>query len=182
MMHFPVLACCNFQNQADGVHFCNRCKGLMIVHTLDLGEPFCYQNFLIFLGASISRNIFSETPTCIELISSPEEEKLAPKQHSFEDNSSLCPWQLAISAISKHGIKTQDMKLSLNNNFQTTNSHDKRVQYLLFGNQTGFSLDHSDFQSYHLRRRVSVWPKLGDDFVLQVLIIGSKLGSKYRIH
>ena len=50
------------------------------------------------------------------------------------------------------------------------NNQDKRVQYLLFGNQLGFSLDHLDFQCYHLRRRVSVGPKLGDDFVLQVLI------------
>ena len=63
MMHFPVLRCRNWQE--DGVHFCNPCKSLMVVHTLDLGESFLYQNFLVFVGSSISINLSLKKPLAL---------------------------------------------------------------------------------------------------------------------
>ena len=50
-------------------------------------------------------------------------------------------------------------------------NHDKRKQYLLFENQTGFFLDQQDFQCFPRRKRVSSWSKLGDVFELKNMIL-----------
>ena len=65
MMHLLVLGCQNGQNQADGVHLCHRCKCLMIVHSLDLGETFFYQYFLIFVSCAIGRNLCLKHPLAL---------------------------------------------------------------------------------------------------------------------
>ena len=101
---------------------------------------------------------FFKTPTFIELISSPEEEKLAPKWCFSEENSSLHPWKLVILSPSENGSRTLDHTQSSNNMSQTAMNHDKRDQYLLFENQTGFFLDLQDFQCLSRQRRVSFWP------------------------
>ena len=63
---------------------------------------------------------YSETPTYFEQISSPEKEKLAPKQCFSEENSPIHPWQNAISDPSEHGSWILGLTLSSNNKFRRT--------------------------------------------------------------
>ena len=46
-------------------------------------------------------------------------------------------------------------------------NYDKRDQYVLIENHTGFFLDQQDFQCFPWLKRVYFWPKLGDVFALQ---------------
>jgi len=43
LLQVPIMICYQRQNYSNHVHFCNRCKGLQVIHSISLSEPFGHQ-------------------------------------------------------------------------------------------------------------------------------------------
>ena len=123
----------------------------MVVHIFDLGETFFHQPCRIFTDASICSSLIQKHPLALNQFPSQRKRNQLPSSVFLKENSSLHPQKLSIQDPFEHGSRTLGLKLSSNKNIHTSNIQDKRAQYLIFGNQTRFSMDHLDFQCYLLR-------------------------------